>query len=291
MNCSIYQNQLEDFLYGELDATANKALGEHLSVCADCRQAQVALEREAEIFTQFYEENALEPSDEMWANIHARISDDSVKATQSSWQQKLQGLFTGLLAPALLRQFAFAAMLVIISVGLTALYFSTRRVENTPLAKNEGTPTPSIVPTISPSAIAPNNQAAPAPTAPAMPEKSSAIKPQFAALKTPAPIKAEKNPVALQPKSDEQLLALQIGKATREYQGAIRLLERAVTKRKTELDAGTIKQFEGSLALIDASIASSRQALREHPNDPAAGRYLLAAYSKKVELMQEIAMR
>ena len=102
--------------------------------------------------------------------------------------------------------------------------------------------------------------------------------------------KIETKPVPAKLTEDE-VLSQQIAKATREYQSAIHLLERTIAKRKTQLDEGTVKQFESSLAMIDASIASSRTALRTHPNDPTAARFLLAAYSKKVELMQEIAMR
>ena len=103
--------------------------------------------------------------------------------------------------------------------------------------------------------------------------------------------KAEPKPAATPRLSEDEAVALQIAKATREYQGAIKLLEHTIAKRKPELDENAVRQFESSLAMIDASIAASRQAMQAHPNDPTTARYLLAAYSKKVELMQEIAMR
>jgi hypothetical protein len=34
-----------------------------------------------------------------------------------------------------------------------------------------------------------------------------------------------------------------------------------------------------------------RRALRERPDDPTAGQFLLAAYAKKLGLMQDIAMQ
>jgi hypothetical protein len=43
--------------------------------------------------------------------------------------------------------------------------------------------------------------------------------------------------------------------------------------------------------LIYDSINASRRALHERPDDPAAGQFLLAAYAKKLDLMQEIAMK
>ncbi len=279
MNCQTCQSELEDLLYSELDRAWKIALHEHLSVCADCRAQYTALERENELFAQFYEQNALEPSDDLWQAIHDRIQPEFAPAESvpSGWTAKLREWFAPLRAPALLRQAGFAALLILVSVGLTALYFSRHKVENNQVAEVKPTPTPSPTATVAP-------QPTPAPNLPA-PDLKETVKPQVALLK------AEAKPVGRPQLSEDELLAQQIAKASREYQGAIRLLERTIAKRKTQLDEGTVKQFEGSLAMIDASIASSRAALRDHPNDPAAARFLLSAYSKKVELMQEIALR
>lgn len=280
MNCETCQLHLEDLLYGELDAARTPALNEHLSVCSECRQVQATLERENEIFAAYYEETALEPSEEMWAAIHARIKDDVAQATsaQSDWRAKLRGFFAPLLVPAMLRQVSFATLLVLVSVGLTALYFLAQK-DGKQVVVATPSPTPSATPSATPAA--PKLEEQPTPS----PKLKEDVKPQVADSQ-PKP----KLPTAPKP-SEEELLSNQIAKATREYQGAIKMLERTIAKRKSTLDEGTVKQFEGSLALIDASIAASREALRAHPNDPTAARFLLAAYSKKVELMQEIAMR
>ncbi|HEX4945587.1 MAG TPA: zf-HC2 domain-containing protein [Blastocatellia bacterium] len=285
MNCETCRTELEDFLYGELDAAQVAALNEHLSVCTDCRAVQVALEREKEIFAQYYEQNAIEPSDEMWQAIHVRIKPETAAGETSAagWSEKFRNWLAPVFAPVLLRQVGFAALLILVSVGLTTLYFSTRKVDN-----NVAVTTPTPSPTPSPVAPEPKQQPTQSPT-PA-PNLRDSSKPQVASAKAPAPKAEAKQP--LSPKlSEDVLLSQQIAKATREYQSAIKLLERTIAKRKTQLDEGTVKQFEGSLAMIDASIAASRDALRAHPNDPTAARFLLAAYSKKVELMQEIAMR
>jgi hypothetical protein len=241
------------------------------------------LERENELFAAYYEQNALEPSDELWQAIHARIQTDAPQPQRepSGWTAQWRNWFAPLLAPALVRQAGFAALSVLVSVGLTALYFSTRKVENNHVADAKPTPSPTATPTTTETP----KQTAPAPNVPA-PNLKESVKPQVAALKPAAP-----KSVAPTKLTEDEVLSQQIAKASREYQSAIKLLERTIAKRKSQLDEGTIKQFEGSLAMIDASIASSRQALRAHPNDPTAARFLLAAYSKKVELMQEIAMR
>lgn len=287
MNCQNCQIELEDFLYGELDTVHRASIAEHLSVCADCRVMQAVLERENELFAAYYEQNALEPSDEMWQAIHARIQPEIAQApvNQSDWTQKIRNWFAPLLVPAMLRQVGFAALLVLLSVGLTTLYFSSRKAGNNQIAETKSTLGPTATQPLAES----TKPATPAPSLPTLPAKEGS-KPQVATQKTTAP-KAETKAAVPQRLTEDEALAQQIAKATREYQGAIRLLERTIAKRKPELDEGTIKQFEGSLAMIDASIVASRQAMQAHPNDPTAARYLLAAYSKKVELMQEIAMR
>lgn len=282
MNCETCQSDLEDMLYGEVDRAWNIAMHEHLSVCVDCRARYSALERENDLFAQFYEQTSLEPSDEMWQGIHTRIKPDVAQVQKTGRISTLRDWISMLLQPVILRQAGFATLLISLSVGLTSLYFSSRKVENNKVAQIKATPTPSPTATLSPQAPPTANTTTP--------NESERVKTQVASSKAPMPKFAPK-PITPQKLSEDEALAQQIAKASREYQGAIRLLERTIAKRKTQLDEGTVKQFEGSLAMIDASIASSREALRAHPTDPSAARFLLSAYSKKVELMQEIAMR
>lgn len=97
-------------------------------------------------------------------------------------------------------------------------------------------------------------------------------------------------PLKPQPKlSETQLIQNQIARAEREYQGAIKLLDRVIARHRDNFAPGLLKQYESSLALIDNSIAESRRALRDRPEDAASGQFLLSAYAKKLELMQEIA--
>jgi tetratricopeptide (TPR) repeat protein len=274
MNCISYQNELEDFLSGELDAAQQAAIEAHLSGCTNCRVELRALEQEHQFYKSFYEQNSVEPSDELWAAIHAQIKKEDIRKT--SWKVKFPDLLTPVLMPAILRQIGFAALLVLVSVGLTSLYFASRKPNATTTA----------VITLTPEAN--KNQPAPVPT----PEEKIAppielVKAKIAAKLIPKPvIKTADRKV-----NDDELLTLQIAKAGREYQSAIKLLNRAIAKRQNEYDEGTRLQYQASLGFIDQSIASSRQALKQHPNDASAAQFLLTAYSKKVELMQEIALR
>ena len=291
MNCEQCQIELEDFLYGELNEDRTRELRAHLTSCAECRAVQTSLERETEIFAVYYEQNALEPSDEMWQAIRQRINEEPLPSSSTTFFERLKewfsaGIVGSLLTPAMLRQVAFALLLITLSVGATIIYFKLKGEQTNPQQIVEGSK-PAVSPT------APIQQSTPSPTS--VPSNTEeAPKPQIATntprtISTPKAIatKSVEKPAA----SESEVIHAQVARAVREYQGAVKLLERAVEKRKQDLDQNAVAQYEKSLALIDESITASRRALREHPDDPTAARFLLAAYSRKVELMQEIAMR
>lgn len=279
MNCERCKNEVEDFLYGELGEARVTEVRAHLGDCAVCAALRDEIERENEIFGRFYEQTAIEPAAEMWEAIRARINNEAqgqaqIKKSHRWWLERPRAGAFGLLAPAALRQAAFAALLVVLSVAATTMYLKLR--ENGPeKIANKGeqatpTRTPQQIATPSPIIDIPGanrNNSAPATTPP---------------INRPAP------PRRL---SDQELMNRQIARAELEYQKAIRLLDQAIAKQRDRLDPAMIKQYESSLALIDDSIASSRRALRERPDDPTAGQFLLAAYAKKLDLMQDVAMK
>jgi hypothetical protein len=274
MNCERYQAELEDFLYGELAERQTVALRAHLAGCAACAQARDLLERENEIFVQYYEQTAFEPAPEVWEAIRSRIHAES-PATRPLPEERA-GWFSGLLvwfaSSAWVRQAAFAAALVLVSVTATTLYLKSQQPNQNQLAG--GAPTPSPTATLPASTTTPAATPAPVDLA-----------------NQPLPVKPAPRPaVKTQPPvSEAQQIQTQIARAEREYQNAIKLLDRVIARHRDQFAPGMLKQYESSLALIDNSIAESRRALHERPDDAASGQFLLAAYAKKLELMQEIA--
>jgi anti-sigma factor RsiW len=266
MNCERCQTDLEDFLYGELTERRAAEVRSHLAECATCAAARAEVERENDLFARFYEQTAMEPGSEMWDAIRARIATGSHSRAKEEprW-------FDWWLRPAVPRQAAFAIALIVLSVAATTFFLKRGSDKSQDVAG--GNPSTSPTPQI----------AAPTPTPDSL-----------LATQSPTPIATPvKPPSAAPPRrlTEQQAINQQIARAEREYQGAIRLLDRAIAKRRDALEPDVLKQFESSLALIDDSIAKSRQALREKPNDVIAGQFLLAAYAKKVELMQDLAMR
>jgi hypothetical protein len=80
-----------------------------------------------------------------------------------------------------------------------------------------------------------------------------------------------------------------IQRAEQDYLDAIRVLSDIVEKQKSTLDPRLVAELEANLKAIDKSIADTRRAYHEHPADAELAHYMLAAYSKKVELLQELA--
>ena len=284
MNCERCKNELEDFLYGELGCDRAAEVRAHLASCAACAAFRDEVERENEIFTQFYEMTSIEPGGEMWEAIRARINTEPqpLPERKASWLEKLRaGAFGGLLAPAALRQAAFAALLIILSVAATTIYLKRGQKDGDNLAGQHD----KVTPTLTPSPIAP-----PTPAPSPLTETPSGVKPNKNTVPKDHPVI---KPPAAPPRqlTDQELMNRQIARAEREYQKAIRMVDQAIAKQRDRLDPELIKQYESSLALINDSIAESRRALRQRPDDPIAGQFLLAAYAKKLDLMQDIAMK
>jgi hypothetical protein len=295
MNCERCRTGLEDFVDGELSEAQAAAIRTHLLDCAECRAARETLERENEIFAQYYEQTALEPGPEMWAAIRSRLADERPLAQTSQPARWLTWLNPGrLFAPAALRQAAFAALLVILSVAATTLYFTLnkeRQPDDNRADVKTATPHPA------PSTEGPKTNSSPTPA----PQKTESDKSELANGSKPsgakqlraAQVKYTEKPRLQSPgaASEDDLIERQVARAVREYQNAVVLLERKIERRRDALNPTLVAQYEKSIELIDRSIADSRRVMQQRPNDPAAGQFLLAAYAKKVELMQEIALQ
>ena len=79
-----------------------------------------------------------------------------------------------------------------------------------------------------------------------------------------------------------------VREAEQKYLTAIAMLSRDVDKRRSQLDPMVLARFDASLAEIDRTIKETRQIVKGNPDDPIALQYLLAAYSKKVDVLREM---
>ncbi len=258
---------------------------------------RAAVERENEIFAQFYEMTSIEPAGEMWEAIRARIDTEPQRQAQiemnSGWLERLRARAFSLLAPAKLRQAAFAALLIAVSVAATTIYLKRGDDGRKKLAVTTVTPTatpaPTSTPQIAPSVTDRGVSGGSNPSKDTGEDIGKDKRGNTIAQKGGDPSNHRSLPA--RKFTDQELMNLQIARAEREYQKAIRMLDQAIAKRRDSLDSELIKQYESSMAMINDSIATSRRVLRERPDDPVAGQFLLAAYAKKLDLMQDIAMK
>jgi hypothetical protein len=103
--------------------------------------------------------------------------------------------------------------------------------------------------------------------------------------------RGESGPVSAGDPGDRSLeTALKsIQKAEQDYLAAIRILTDIVEKQKSTLDPKTLAEVQANLKLIDEHIEATRRAYHEHPSNADLALYMLAAYSRKVELLQDLA--
>lgn len=79
-----------------------------------------------------------------------------------------------------------------------------------------------------------------------------------------------------------------IERAEQEYVNAITILTALAEKQKPKLDASMAAELEQNLRIIDQAIAATSKAYRARPHDPDLAFYMLSAYRKKVDLLQEL---
>jgi tetratricopeptide (TPR) repeat protein len=91
--------------------------------------------------------------------------------------------------------------------------------------------------------------------------------------------------VRLGPEAGEAYTLAKLDEAERYYEQAIRSLGEAFAAGKGALDPRVTELFDRNLSVIDATIQACREAVLAEPDDLEARNYLLAAYTKKVTLL------
>ncbi len=250
MNCKECRRLLEDYHDHELSERKSDAVRAHLGGCARCAAELRILESERALFERYRANQADEvaASGSGWESIQERISRLDERATSrphrvpdgQSWGF---GWLSSFIGSPLLRQAAYATLLIAVSVAGTLIMVRRDR-SSTPQTLVSG---------------------------PAQHQGKV------------VPAAAEADNAGL----DSAMRAVR--RAEQEYIQAIQLLNEIVDRRKPSLDPRLVREMELNLKSIDQSIAATRRAYYERPSDPELAQYMLAAYSKKVELLQELA--
>ncbi|HKA22969.1 MAG TPA: zf-HC2 domain-containing protein [Blastocatellia bacterium] len=272
MKCEEYQILIEDYIDGTLDERTAARVISHTAECAGCAQFRQELVREQELYSRYQRDVEITPL--MWTSIESRIRQDRAKQP-SGLGSRLREQFAGLFAGPRLSP-AFAAVLVMLAIGLTVFVMSRL---NSPQAPTQVAEKNKNNQTENPGAVAPPvTPAPPQPPEPATPkiEKDQVPRTQVAATPPKQPANVAPTPAQL------------VREAEQKYLTAIAMLSRDVDKRRSQLDPMVLARFDASLAEIDRTIKETRQVVKGNPDDPIALQYLLAAYSKKVDVLREM---
>jgi predicted lipid-binding transport protein (Tim44 family) len=281
MKCEEFQALIEEFVDGALDQRAAGPVTAHMNACAACSRFREELVREQELYSKYEHDVEVRPA--LWSSIEAQIKQDRAARPAGFGSRFREWMNGGLAAPRLSP--AFAAALVVFAIGLTVAVMSYLNSQSRPLVAS-GNKNASVE---SPGASNDNRTApAPAPAPAANPREAVANggsvageKPNQAKVGVAVP---RKNLASTAGSTPEQL----VREAEQKYVTAIAMLTRDVNRRRSQLDPMMLARLDAALGDIDRTIRDTRRVVRENPEDPIALQYLLAAYSKKVDVLREM---
>ena len=95
-------------------------------------------------------------------------------------------------------------------------------------------------------------------------------------------------PIPAASTSHQEAVLEELRRAEANYRAAIEALSASSRKKLEGLDPVLAQVFHDNLATMDYYLNECKRAVENSPQNPLAHRYLLAAYQKKVELMQTI---
>jgi anti-sigma factor RsiW len=280
MKCEEVQILIEDYVDSALDQKAIAFVKSHMTGCSACTSFYRGLSREQEIYARY--ERDIEVTPALWASIESRIKQERI-APQPGLLSRLRERFAGAFAVPRLSP-AFAAALVMIAIGITVgvMTFLNSRGSQTEIAEsNRNTPTHSE------EANRPKT-GVPAPESPKAGGTIANNDDRTQAVQSTTPAKTPKTPVAKKNLNATAVLtpAQLVRDAEQKYLTAIAMLSRDVNRQRSQLDPMLLARLDASLSEIDRTIKETRRVVRENPGDPIALQYLLAAYSKKVEVLR-----
>ncbi|MGH9959678.1 MAG: anti-sigma factor family protein [Pyrinomonadaceae bacterium] len=274
MRCHDCQQVIEQYFDGELNEPVKSEVRSHLATCLTCSSLLRELTIDEKIYSGYTPKVGISPK--VWAGVYARIA--PVRSTSR--------LVPRLSAPLPRVNVWLTAALVILAIGLTAVFM---KYVMSP-AQNPASQSAIDRPPETPS----STQEKAAQVAKHEVDDSTAgvkreIKvsgdrgertPSFRDKKAFSP-RAQTNSKTRGP---EQL----VHEAEQKYLAAIAMLSRTIERRRTSVDPETRAKLEQALVSIDRTIAGTRRVVRQHPDDPIAVKYMLAAYSKKVDVLRQM---
>ena len=308
MKCEDCLDVIEEYFDKELNALGSIEVAAHLIACPTCAEVHEALKQEHAAYASYKRDIEVTPA--LWQGIQSRLKAETVQpvivqetpAESIGLFERLRSFFAETMRAPRFSP-ALSAALVIVAVGATVVvmnYLNSRN-QSAPVAINNSTPgnngnqTPD-----SSNAVSPNPNVAtsgdPGKKAKEDADPNSVKKEVVADDVKPKIVKTIPEKVIPQPAIEHQPLAKNpnpsadklVRDAERKYLAAITLLKRDYDKRRTQLNPQFIAKMDAALSTIDNTIAETRKAVKQNPDDPIALQYMLAAYAKKVEVLKGV---
>jgi anti-sigma-K factor RskA len=274
MRCEDCQTLAEEYFDGELSEQTAAALAGHVEGCLACARTLQQLQREQHAYQDY--EPGVELSPASWAQVQQRIVVESPRliranaGSSAGWQAWFTALFTW---PRVSAPVAVALVLAaIVSTVLVMKYLNGPEQQVEIVSTPKGADQPAVPVPVTEDAKAPRVMA------------SGNVQPQN---ERPARRVRHSAVVAVE-QPDSRTPSQLVREAEQKYLSAIAMLTRDVGQRDSQIDAATRSRLEGALAAIDHTIAATRRAVKQNPNDPVAVRYMLSAYGKKVDVLREM---
>ncbi len=278
MKCEEFRPLVEEYLDSELNESATAGVARHLDTCVACAELVSKLGVEREMYSRYEPDIQVTPA--LWAGIQKRIASDEVIQKPHGVAWLITTLKEALAIPRV-SGWATAA-LVLLAIGSTAVFMRyMQRETNAPLSGAR-----TVVENPTPKPETPQETSSPV----AAGERT--------AQTTPAPPKRRINVnagranqgerqgrEAIGPRTPHQL----VREAEQKYIAAIAMLSRNAVRKRSQMDPVTLEKLDQAIVAINRTIAGTRKAVREHPDDPVAVQYMLTAYARKVDVLREMA--
>ncbi len=292
MRCEECLLLIEEYFDGEVGEPTAGLMAAHMAACAACAGAYKGLNREQNFYRRY--ECDAEPTPAFWTNVMAKARQGDVPQSPRYLPALRERLANAFRTPGPLRfSPSLTALIVLVAIGLTAAVMrytglrSGTRDQMTASQSSSASPVPS--PELKTATVLPGPVENGAKGKPVGQQVASGSERKSSILTARSRENARhlsRRPVA----SDDEMTADELAReAEQKYLTAIAILSRDVNRRRSLLDPETIAQFEQTLAAVDRTIAGTRRAVREHPDDPVALQYMLTAYAKKVEVLRTMA--
>lgn len=294
MNCEDFLLMLDDYVEDELDRKSSAQVSAHLAACQSCADYYQELKREQELYSQYLP--GVEATPALRAKVLAGVEEiQRERSSSGSLRKRLIKFFPipsfnpTFAAASIALFFVFAATVGLIKYKSPENEFNQEIISQNNSYQIQSLPEESA---IYPKAegLKPNEKE----HASAREAKIFIVKAENRAKKNTSGLKLStplKQTSGFRSTNSSRNLTIEdvVGKAERQYKGAIALLSDDIKRRRAQLSQNLTPQIEQALTDIDKTINETRQAVQAKPNDPVAIQYMTTAYGKKIELLRTIA--